>query len=388
MLVQRKLSDDPSVSEYRPRWTSALARRADRWALRRYLTEEDFSPAVLRRPVHRQINALRPEVVNLHWVNDGFLSPESIGRIHAPLIWTLRDLWPLTGGCHYTQGCERFTRSCGACPQLHSDDPQDLSRRVFLRKAAAWRALPLSFVALSSWVAAEVRRSALFAGREVSVIPNSLDTGVFRPQPRQAARAALGLASAKRLILFVALNPLEDARKGFSHLVQAAGLLARRPDAERLELLVVGETYQLPRPSVPFPVRYLGAVHDDARLATLYAAADVTVMPSLEEAFGKVALESLACGTPVAGYRGTGLSDIVEHARQGHLAELGDSGALAQSVAWVLDHPEPEHLAAQAVARVLGHFTHDHQARAYEQLYARTLEVWHSQADNQAGGGR
>ena len=80
--------------------------------------------------------------------NDGFLSPESIGRIRAPLIWTLRDLWPLTGGCHYTQGCERFTRACGACPQLRSGDPDDLSRRVYQRKAAAWQGRQLSFVAL------------------------------------------------------------------------------------------------------------------------------------------------------------------------------------------------------------------------------------------------
>ncbi|CAM3951694.1 glycosyltransferase [Deinococcus frigens] len=380
MLVQRKVSDDPKVTQYHPALASALARRAERVVRGRLHPAQYFSPAALNLPVQRQVNALRPDVVNLHWVNDGFLSPESLAGIRAPLVWTLRDQWPMTGGCHYAQDCTRFEGECGHCPALGSTRPGDYSRRLHRRKSRAWNRRPLTLVALSHWLADEARRSSLFAGRRTVVIPNALDTAVFRPLGREAARAApgpladLGLAAGQRLILFGAMSPLSDTRKGFTELRRAAEVLARRPDAHGLELVVFGPLHGQTPPPMALKTHFLGSVDDDHALATLYAGADLTVMPSLEEAFGKVAMESLACGTPVVCFDSSGPADIVDHRVNGYLARHGDVADLAAGIAFLLDHPQPRALAGAALAKVTAQYTFNRQAQMYSDLYAQVLE--------------
>lgn len=397
MLVQSKVTDDPGVTQARPALASKVARRAERLVRERLSPPEYFSPAALNLPLHRQVNALRPDVVNLHWINDGFLSPESLADIRAPLVWTLRDLWPMTGGCHYAQDCTRFEAECGHCPALGSTRPDDYSRTLHRRKSRAWNRRPLTLVALSHWLADEARRSSLFAGRRTVVIPNALDTAVFRPQERGAARTApgllagLGVAADQRLILFGATNPLGDTRKGFAELRRAAEILARRPGAHTLELVVFGPLYGQTPPPMPLKTHFLGSVDDDHALATLYAGADLTVMPSLEEAFGKVAMESMACGTPVVCFDGSGPADIVDHRVNGYLARHGDAADLAAGIAFLLDHPEPRALEASALAKVTAHYTFGRQAQMYSDLYAQVLEEarWagHSSSPSQSGPG-
>lgn len=378
MLVQRKLSQDDSVLEYGSSLMRRVARRAEQVPLAVYPAAHIFSTATLPRLVHRRVNALRPDIVNIHWINEGFMTPENIQRIRAPVVWTLRDLWPMTGGCHYTRGCERFTGRCGRCPQLTSTRERDLSRVLWHRKRRAWQR-NLTFVALSPWIAREAQRSTLLAGHQVVVIPNALDEQRFRPVAREQARALLDLPQQGRYILFSAMNPLEDHRKGFPQLQEAMHLLARRPDAAQLQVLVCGPVYG-ELPALPLPTRFLGLIDDDERMRLLYAAADVTAMPSLEEAFGKVAMESLACGTPVVCLSGTGTADVVQHLDHGYHARPHDIADLAAGLSFVLDHPAPERLAHQGRAHVLENFTFGRQAEMYLSLYREILEKARSAA--------
>lgn len=375
MLVQRKHTDDPTVSAYEPEWQNRLARRAETLPLKLYRRREPviFSPATLTLPVQRAVNALTPDIVNLHWVNGGFLSPESLAGIRAPIVWTLRDLWPMTGGCHYAGACDKFTAACGACPALGSPSPHDLSAWLHARKRRAWRGVPITLVALSHWLAGEARRSSLFSDSEIAVIPNALDVRVFRPSARAAARAALGLPPDKRLVLFGAMYPLGEPRKGFAAFQRAARLLAANGQAGTTEAVVFGDLGGA-RPDLGLRAHYLGALTEDATLALAYAAADVTVMPSLEEAFGKIAMESLACGTPVVCFDGGGPADIVDHLENGYLARSGDAADLAAGVETLLNGSAPA-LARAAVAKVRAEYTFERQAQHYTRLYGRVLGV-------------
>lgn len=375
MLVQRKFSSDDTVHEYWPRWSSAVSQRIDRLALRPYQPQSTFSPVLWQRPVHRQIARYQPDVVNLHWVGNGFLSPESTARINAPLVWTLRDLWVLTGGCHYPGTCQKFTSSCGSCPRLNSSYSHDLSSLGLRRKRQSWQR-PMTLVALSEWVAGQVRRSPMLADHPLHVIPNALDTEVFKPVSREQARQELGLPVEGRLLLFVAMNPLGDPRKGFTHLVEACERLAQQEDQPPVSVVVVGPTYRHPKPSTPISIRYLGAAGDDNMLAQAYRAADITVMPSLEEAFGKVAMESLACGTPVVAYADTGVEDIVVSGKHGMLVPMGDIPALSRAIWDLLNHPAPELLASEARKHVLSRFTYAAHAQAYRDVYAQAIDHW------------
>ncbi|WP_309570686.1 glycosyltransferase [Deinococcus sp.] len=374
MLVQDKVTSDDRVMQYGSSFVARVARRAERLPLRPYPQAQGlFSTAALPRLVHRRVNALRPDVVNLHWINEGFVTPENVRRIAAPVVWTLRDVWPMTGGCHYTRSCDRFTASCGRCPALGSNRDDDLSRRLWHRKERAFRGLNLTFVALSEWIAKEARRSALLRDHETLVIPNALDVDRFQPQSRREARAALGLEPERRSILFSAMNPLEDHRKGFPQLREALEILARRPDAAQLELLVGGPVYG-DLPDMPIPTRFLGMISDDRTMSQLYAASEVTAMPSLEEAFGKVAMESMACGTPVVCLRGTGTAEIVTHLEHGYQAVPLEIADLAAGLEYVLDVPDPQRLATLARAHVMKTYTFARQAEAYLDLYERLTQ--------------
>lgn len=371
MLVQDKVTSDDRVIQYGSTLMARVARRAERLPLRAYPHAHGlFSTSTLPRLVHRRVNALRPDVVNLHWINEGFVTPENVRRIAAPVVWTLRDVWPMTGGCHYTRSCDRFTASCGRCPALGSNRDDDLSRRLWHRKERAFRGLNLTFVALSEWIAKEARRSALLRDHETLVIPNALDVDQFQPQSRREARAALGLEPERRSILFSAMNPLEDHRKGFPQLREALEILARRPDAAQLELLVGGPVYG-DLPEMPIPTRFLGMISDDRAMSQLYAASEVTAMPSLEEAFGKVAMESMACGTPVVCLRGTGTAEIVTHLQHGYQAVPLDIADLAAGLEYVLDSPDPQRMATLARDHVMKTYTFARQAEAYLDLYKR-----------------
>src|SRR3546814_15096041 len=109
-------------------------------------------------------------------------------------------MWPLTGGCHYSGGCERYLSGCGSRPQLASNSRFDISWWQWRRMRQAWKDVKISFVALSNWMAEMVRHSPLTGGNEVSVIPNGIDVERFAPTDKAAARAAWRLPQDRKII--------------------------------------------------------------------------------------------------------------------------------------------------------------------------------------------
>ncbi|MDB9496365.1 glycosyltransferase family 4 protein [Spirulina major CS-329] len=373
MLVLKKDSTDPSVIGPTEKATELIANSLrgviDRYPLRRYPQKKTyvFSPAIFPPPELAKIRAVNPDVINLHWINKGFLTPESLPKLGKPLVWTLQDMWSMTGGCHYSEGCDRFTAQCGACPLLGSTQEQDLSRKLWQRKAKAWANLDLHIVGVSQWVADCVRRSSLLHRYPVDVIGEAMDTTIFKPRPKAQARELLNLDCDRRYILFSALNPTRDKRKGFAYLQPA---LQQLRDLPNTELLILGTDQLDPSLDIGLPARYLGKRFDDLSLALAYNAADVAVAPSLEDACPKGALEPLACGVPVVSFDATGLKDIVEHQVNGYRAACFESEDLARGIQWVLDQ-EGDTLAINARRTVETRFWPDEEARQYLAIYEK-----------------
>lgn len=342
MLVDKKFSDEPHIVGPAAPAAKAFARGArhvDGLPLHVYRRRQnaEFSLQWLPRRAARAVHALQPDLVHLHWICDGFVPVRALASLGAPLIWTLDDMWPFTGGCHYAGDCAGYSRSCGACPQLGSRRAWDLSRWRWHSKRRAWRGLPIVFVALSQWIADCARRSSLFADRQVHVIPPALDTTVFRPFPQALARERLGLSADGQVILFGAVNATHDPRKGFAELTAALDIVARDDTTPKPTLLVFGAAAPPPGFAPALPARFLGHLYDDLALAMVYSAADVMVVPSRAEAFGQTATEAMACGTPVVAFGATGLLDIVAHWETGYLARPFDVDDLARGIAFVLD---------------------------------------------------
>jgi glycosyltransferase involved in cell wall biosynthesis len=377
MLVGRKYSDDPDV--FTPGGalapiTERIRDRLDALPLRRYAkTDESYwTVGWVPRHIEKSVDSLDPDVIHLHWTGGGFLPVTALARLRRPLVWTLRDMWAFTGGCHYSGACHRFEVACGACPQLRSGKEHDLSRIVRQRKERAWANLDLTLVPISRWLAECVRRSGLFPGRAIEIIPNGLDTHVFRPTPKAGARAAWNLPPGKRYILFGALGAVQDRRKGYEKFVEATRYLARACWSTRAEILVFGDLAPDNAGELAIPARFLGHIDDDRRLAELYAAADVMVAPSLQEAFGKTVIEAMACGTPVVAFDGTGPADIIAHRKTGYLAKAFDARDLANGIAWCLAAPDhTEYLGRAARERAESRFDISVIADRYADLYRR-----------------
>lgn len=374
MVVQEKLSADGRVHAAGHRWVRDPMQTRGRLTygpLRLYPRRDkaaSFSLQWLPSPAPAALAALDPDVVNLHWVCGGFLSVEDVARITQPVVWTLHDMWAFTGGCHYSGGCRGFEQQCGRCPVLGSRTAADASRWVHRRKARAWRH-PLRAVSPSRWLAEEARKSSLFAAAPVEVIPYGVDTELFAPQDRAAARHALGLPAGKKIILFGAARALDDPRKGFAHLV--AALAALPPETRRDWMLAVAGA-EARATALPLPVDFRGDVKDDHALARLYAAADVFVAPSVEENLSCMVLEALAAGTPCVAFDVGGMPDMIVHRETGYLARPYEAADLAAGLAWVLAEEERRRrLAAACRSRAEAEYSLRRQAERYLDVYRR-----------------
>ncbi len=338
MLVQTKLSDDYRVIQ-------ANSKKIDFWrkvnsiknrkTKGRYQIKNDVSFSLANGPdeFERFINKLKPDVIHLHWFNKGFVKLESLKNLKQPVFWTLHDMWAFTGGCHYNQGCQRYQESCGSCPILGSTRQNDLSTKIYSRKQKVYQALGnLNIVTPSKWLGSCADSSTLLAQTPVHVIPNCIDTTVYKPIDKVAARKALNLPTDRKMVMFGALKVNSDPRKGFKHLQQALGHL----QDSNLDLMVFGSSKPADYVSPGFDTHFLGRIYDDVSLALIYSAADVMVVPSEQENLGNTIMESLACGTPVVGFDIGGNGDMIDHMQNGYLASAFESRDLAEGIAWVL----------------------------------------------------
>jgi glycosyltransferase involved in cell wall biosynthesis len=380
MLVAQSTSDDPTV------FTIARAATPDKSfqrAVSRYRINRDFVPYQKIRPAgldrfsdDRSEYAAdwasgvpHADVLNLHWVA-GFVDYakvfSSFGK-RIPIVWTLHDMNVFTGGCHYDEGCGKFVESCGACPQLGSHDEHDLSREVWRRKKKVFERLEkndLHVVADSRWLAGEAFRSSLLRKFPIQTIHYGLDTTVFIPRDKCHVRGALGIPVDARVVMFGA-ELLSIRRKGLGTLVEA---LKSAAADEKLLLLSVGR--RMPELGGTIPQMHFGHVNSDFFLSLLYSAADVFVIPSLQEAFGQTALEAMACGTPVVGSSVGGIPEIVQDNVTGYLVPPSSPVKLRETVLKLLHDPNKRaEMSANCRRFVLEGFTLEAQARRYESLY-------------------
>jgi glycosyltransferase involved in cell wall biosynthesis len=286
-------------------------------------------------------------------------------------------MWPFTGGCHYNGKCDRYTHSCGACPQLHSSKEADLSRWIWQRKAKAWKNINLTLVTPSKWFAERAKTSSLFGQRRVEVIPHGLDLTAYKPVAKPIARSLLDLPQDKHLILFGASSGItNDPRKGFHLLKPALALLSKTPSQVEKELVIFGIAEPKTPIEVSLSVRYLGRFYDDLSLKLVYSAADVMVVPSMQESFGQTASEALACGTPVVAFGATGLKDVIAHQQDGYLAEPFIVEDLAKGINWVLEEPiQLQGLGDRARQKAEREFSLELQARRHLSLYRELLSA-------------
>lgn len=336
------------------------------------------------------------DLIHLHWIAKFLDQPSFFGSLSPdqPVVWTLHDMNAMTGGCHFSDGCDRYTRGCGGCPQLPTG-PQlptaqlptaqlpgaqlpsaslaadDLSRQYFLAKQAALAGVNLHIAAPSRWLLECARSSPLLASaKSFRHVPYGISLGEYYPMDRRDARARLGIDPDTTLVCFGAMD-VSARRKGGRHLVQALAHLADLPGVEGL---VFGGG-ELPDSDGPMPrLHHVGPVRGLMMQRVVYSAADVFVLPSLEDNLPLTGLEAMACGTAVVGFDAGGIPDYVRPGKTGLLARTGDGDDLGMRLRELAADPDHAAQMGRRARQMIEHeYAAEYEAAAYETLYGELL---------------
>jgi glycosyltransferase involved in cell wall biosynthesis len=334
-----------------------------------------FSSQLVPDVLAKRVKQHSPDITHIHAVCNGYLKIETLKKFDQPIVWTLHDMWPFTGGCHYNENCENYKVSCGSCYQLGSNSSSDLSHQVWKRKLNAWNKINLTVVATTPWMADCAQASSLFKNLPIETIPLGLDTDKYKPYNQYFAREVLNLPQDKKLVLFGAIGGTSDPRKGFHLLQPALKDLRDSKRKDQIELVIFGGSQPEAKIDLGFKAHYVGRLNDDISLALAYSAADVMIVPSIQEAFGQTASESLSCGTPVVAFNATGVKDVVDHQQTGYLAKPFAIGDLVKGIEWVIeDQDRHQKLKLQSRQKALQKFSSKVQASRYLSLYEKILE--------------
>lgn len=329
------------------------------------------SPALLPSRWPGRLNRSDADILHLHWIAGEMLSIADIGRLQKPIVWTLHDMWAFCGAEHYTTD-HRWRDGYTRLNRPDTESGFDINLWTWRRKQRRWKG-KMYFVTPSRWLADCVRNSALLAHQPVRVIPNALNTELWRPVEKSVARDLLGLPTDVPLVMFGAMGGTKDLRKGYDLLKEA--LKSLREDMVDLQLVIFGQLPPADPPDLGFPIHYTGHLHDDLSLRLYYSAADALVIPSRQDNLPNTGVEALACATPVVAFDVGGMADIVAHKHSGYLAQAFDTSDLARGLCWVLsDRCRHEDLCQASRQRAVECFSHPVVARQYSDLYQEVLE--------------
>jgi len=320
------------------------------------------------------------DVINLHWVA-GLISASTLCRLAEfgkPIVWTLHDARPLTGGCHFPATCTNYRNSCAECPQLLLD-PGGMAGKARSMLQEALDYSNVHFVAPSTWMREMVDSSESGKNRKVRTIPYGVDAELFAPIGRDEARQKLGLGTEAHYIL-LASHHVAEKRKGFLEareiLRHVGNLDALRTSVEsgNLRLLLCGHGDD----GIEFPgwsVDRVGYLPKNA-MPWLYNAADLLLFTSTQDNLPNVVMEAMSCGTAVVSHDLPGIRDMFGSGElAGLLLPMNNARASADRVMEFLQKKSArDEVGLHGRRRILNHFSLNTQASSYIRLYESLLE--------------
>lgn len=274
------------------------------------------------------------DIINLHWVAN-FLDYESFFRKNTkPVVWTLHDMNPFTGGEHYSEkflGMDTFGYPIS---REITDKENSVFKRILSLKVKAIQSVSnINIVAPSQWMMKEAEQSQVFKLKKMLWIPYGINSEIYQPRDKNFSRNILNIPQDKAVILFVA-DSLSNHRKGYVYLKKAFDMMER----DDLVLCAIG------RKNIAFEnsknIIELGSIFDSRLMSIVYSAADVFVIPSLMDNLPNTVIESLMCGTPVIGFPIGGVCDMIKEGENGFLTKTINSAALQETIEMFLNSPK------------------------------------------------
>lgn len=285
------------------------------------------------------IRSYHPDVVHLRNLHGNFVHIPMLlrflGKKDIPTVIQTDDCFWFTGGCmHYTvNGCDGWLKNCCGCKHLRRGKNYLINNRADIalrRKTELFRSIHrLAAIGVSQWTANQISQSvALGHAPIIDYVYNWIDLDIFKPQEKEKnkiTREGLGLHDDEIMVLGVASG--WGLSKGLDHFMRIREMLPKS-----IKICLVGKMD--PTIALPDGIMSLGPTESTNQLAELYSAADMFVHLSLEETFGKVTAEALACGTPAIVYRSTASPELINH-DSGVVVAPGNLDAVVKAISFL-----------------------------------------------------
>ena len=315
------------------------------------------------------------DIIHLDWIANGTVNLNKLKKIHKPVIWTLHDVWPLTGGCHCNLGCDKWISGCGKCPQLNSNNSKDISSKFWKQKERAFNAIPdLTIITPSNWLEKMAKKSSFFKDRSIYKIPNCLNTELFKPKDKNISRRNFKIPINTYVIIFGAANPVKNLYKGFDLLLEILQKLKNK-SKENFHLVIFG-TFQAEMKNYhfPFPYTCLNEIKSESKLADAYNCADIFTGPSRQDNFPSTFLEAGSCGLPCVGFEIGGIPEIIDHKKTGYIAKPFDTDDFTNGILWILENEERyNEIKYNAREKIIKNYSQDIVMEKYIQVYNEKL---------------
>ena len=379
MIVRDKSSTLPTVTALGPSFRFSLnfiLERARIWITNLLSHKELYSVSLANTGV--DITNLpefkQADIIHLHWINQGFLSLKDISAIlnsGKPVVWTMHDMWPITGICHHARKCNKYTTTCGECPFLTRKKENDLSTKTFKSKREVYSKGEIHFIGCSQWLTDCAKQSSLTEADKVFHIPNPIDIELYKPMNQQSARKRLNLPKNKKLILFGAAK-ITDKRKGIEYFIDACSELKQKANYD-IEIVLFGKESAHIEKLIPLKTHILGYISNQQDIINIYNAVDLFATPSLEENLPNTIMEAMACGTPCVGFNIGGVPELIDHLHNGYVADYKSTTDFAEGLQWVLENKEISSLSFEARRKVISTYSEEIIAKKYINLYNKLL---------------
>lgn len=315
------------------------------------------------------------DLYHFHGLSSTF-SPIALNYLvrRKPIVWTMHDCSPFTGGCYAPLDCQSLYTGCNNCPQLNKwplDTAIDLTGMMQSYKCKILSKWPITTITPSRWLADEAMKVVNFM-IPPTVIPNFVDTSIFKPIDKNIIRDILGLPR-NRFIVLLSATDLSDNKKGNNLAIAAINKITPSP-----YIIAIGkftENFQLLTQGMD--VHVTGYIYNSQLIAQYYAAADVFMFPTLAESFGCVAIETMACGTPSIAFATGGVPEIITHNQNGWLVKTGDINGLVDGLNHIINRPETiNKWRAYGIKEVNTKYTKEKFLAAHDLLYKKTLNIF------------
>jgi glycosyltransferase involved in cell wall biosynthesis len=306
------------------------------------------------------------DIVNFHWIN-GLVNVNTMKNISKPVVWTLRDMWPMTGGCHHVfVNCKNYQKECGFCPHLKSKESKDLSYKILHNKIKNYPFENLTIVGVSEWISENAKNSRIFKNVSIVTISNNVDRKIFFPINKIKTRKKFNLPL-KSKIIAVGAQDLTDYYKGFDLFLKSLNNIKTK----NFHILTFGKLTS--KNLNKYKHTNLGYIKNNLKMREIYSLADVYVSPSRIESFGKCVAEAMACGTPSVAFSKTGSEDIITHKVDGYIASNLDSSDLANGIDWVLGYKNKKKIFNSSIDKINRNFSIEKISSKYKKLYENIL---------------